>query len=132
MKISNPVRLGAAAVAAVLCCGLAAQAEEYRVLPSDSTTVCQSGTKTDWMVLEGPDDVSVARADGNKLNAAICVSDEDRNVVNIRWKANGYWKTSGNITDGCAEILGASKVKVRAVDTGFYHQVATYYSCVQE
>jgi hypothetical protein len=130
MKIPNPMRLGAAVAAAALCCSLTAQAEEYRDLPSDNTTVCQSGTKSESMVLEGEDDVSVARADGDKLNTAICVGDDS--VANIRWKANGYWKTSGNITDGCAEILGASKVKVRAVDTGFYHQVATYYTCVQE
>jgi hypothetical protein len=125
------MRLGATAAAVALCCSLTAQAEEYRVMPSDTTTVCQSGGKTDWMVLEGPDDVSVARARGDKLNTAICVSDDSRSAVNIRWRANGYWKASGNIDNGCAEILGASHVKVRAVDTDF-HQVATYYTCVQE
>ena len=131
MKISNPMKLGAVAAAAAICFSLTAQAEEYRVMPSDSTTVCQSGAKTDWMVLEGPDDVLVARADGDKLNTAICVSDESRSAVNIRWRANGYWKTSGNLGNGCAEILGASKVKVRAVNTNF-REIATYYRCVQE
>ena len=125
------MKLGAVAAAAAICFSLTAQAEEYRVMPSDSTTVCQSGAKTDWMVLEGPDDVLVARADGDKLSTAICVRDESRSAVNIRWKANGYWKTSGNLGNGCAEILGASKVKVRAVNTNF-REVATYYRCVQE
>jgi len=131
MKIPNAKRLGAIVVAAAICGGLAARAEEYRVVPGDGTTVCQSGTKSDLMVLERPDDVSVARADRDTLNAAICVSEDSRSAVNVRWKANGYWKSSGNITSGCAEILGASNIKVRAVDTNF-HQMATYYTCVQE
>jgi hypothetical protein len=106
-----------------------AAAEEYRVVPGDKVTVCQAGTEADWMPLDGPRDVSVARADSDKLNVAVCAA--DGGAVNVRWRANGYWKASGNITDGCAEILGASKVKVRAVTTNF-HQSASYHACVQE
>jgi len=106
-----------------------AAAEEYRVVPSEKVTVCQAGTEADWVPLDGPRDVSVARADGDILNVAVCAADDG--AVNVRWRANGYWKASGNITDGCAEILGASKVKVRAVTTNF-HQSASYHACVQE
>jgi hypothetical protein len=129
MKIGSSMTLLAAVAAAAMGVGLAAQAEEYRVVPSDKVTVCQAGTEADWMPLEGPRDVSVARADSDKLNVAVCAAEDS--AVNVRWRANGYWKASGNITDGCAEILGASKVKVRAVTTNF-HQSASYHACVQE
>lgn len=107
------------------------QAEEYRVVGADAATACQSGTKSDTMTLNGPRDTSVARADGDKLNVAVCVDPSSKGVVNVRYRANSYWYSSGNVSEGCVEILGTSKVKVRAVDTNF-HQTATYYSCVQE
>ena len=122
--------LSALVAAASISAAAVAQAEEYRLLPSEPGT-CQQGEKSDWMVLEGPHDVSVARAHGDTVNTAICVDDDKKQAVNIRWKANGYWKTSGTVSHGCAEILGASKVKVRAVNTNF-HETATYYSCVKE
>jgi hypothetical protein len=106
-----------------------AAADEYRVVPSDKVTACQAGTDADWVPLQGPRDVAVARADSDKLNVAVCAANDG--AVNVRWRANGYWKASGNITDGCAEILGASRVKVRAVATNF-HQTASYRACVQE
>ncbi|HEV8388728.1 MAG TPA: hypothetical protein VGQ35_02740, partial [Dongiaceae bacterium] len=102
-----------------------------RIVADDAASVCPAGAKADWTPLEGPRDVSIAHADGDTLNVAVCVAENSKSAVNVRWKANGYWKSSGNITDGCAEILGASKVKVRAVYTNF-HQSATYNSCVQE
>jgi hypothetical protein len=129
MKIASSMTLLTAVAAAAMGVGLAAQAEEYRVVPADHVTVCQVPAEADWVQLEGPRDVQVARADGDTLNAAVCAGDDG--AVNVRWRANGYWKTTGNIAGGCAEILGASKIKVRAVDTNF-HQTAAYQACVQE
>ena len=83
------------------------------------------------MTLDGPRDASVAQADGDKLNVAVCVDPSSKGAVNVRYRANSYWYSSGNVSEGCVEILGASRVKVRAVDTNF-HQTAAYYSCIQE
>jgi hypothetical protein len=108
-----------------------AQAEEYRIVAADAAAACKSGTKSETMTLDGPRDASVAHADGDKLNVAVCVNESSKSAVNVRYRANSRWSSSGNVSEGCVEILGASKVKVRAVDTNF-HQTATYYSCVQE
>ena len=56
MRSSSATRLAAMAIAVSVCGGVAAQAEQYRVVPNDSATVCQSGTKTDPVVVEGRDD----------------------------------------------------------------------------
>jgi hypothetical protein len=118
-----------AATAVIWHCQFA-QAEEYRVA-ADAATACKSGEKSETMTLDGPREASVARADGDKLNVAVCVDPSSKSAVHVRYRANSYWYSSGNVSDGCVEILGASNVKVRAVDTNF-HQIATYYSCVQE
>jgi hypothetical protein len=123
-------RLSAVAAAALIWQSQVAQAEEYRVA-ADAATACKSGEKSETMTLDGPREASVARADGDKLNVAVCVDPGSKSAVHVRYRANSYWYSSGNISDGCVEILGASRVKVRAVDTNF-HQTATYYSCVQE
>jgi hypothetical protein len=123
-------RLSAVAAAALIWQSQIAQAEEYRVA-ADAATACKSGEKSETMTLDGPREASVARADGDKLNVAVCVDPGSKSAVHVRYRANSYWYSSGNISDGCVEILGASRVKVRAVDTNF-HQTATYYSCVQE
>lgn len=123
--------LSAVAAAAVIWQCQFAQAEEYRIVGADAARACQSGEKSETMTLQGPRDVSVARADGDKLNVAVCVDPGSKGAVNVRYRANSYWYSSGNVSEGCVEILGASKVKVRAVDTNF-HQTATYYSCIQE
>jgi hypothetical protein len=122
--------LPAIAAAALIWQSQIAQAEEYRVGP-DAATACKSGEQSETTTLEGPREASVARADGDKLNVAVCVDPSSKSAVHVRYRANSYWYSSGNVSEGCVEILGASKVKVRAVDTNF-HQIATYFSCVQE
>lgn len=119
------------AVVAIVLCGNAAWAEQYRVVASDTATICQSGTKTDAMVAEGRDDVVVAAAEGDTLNTAVCVAEGSQSNLHVQWRAAGAWKSSGNIGAGCAEILGASNVLVRAVETNFV-QSATYYTCAKE
>jgi hypothetical protein len=127
----NAHALAAVVAAAVLWQAQIAQAEEYRIVGADAATACQSGEKSETMTLDGPRDASVARADGDKLNVAVCVDPASKGAVNVRYRANSYWYSSGNISEGCVEILGASRVQVRAVDTNF-HQTATYYACVRE
>jgi hypothetical protein len=129
MTIVKTLSAIAAAAAVIWQCQIA-QAEEYRVGP-DAATACKSGEKSETMTVDGPRDASVARADGDKLNVAVCVDPTSKSAVNVRYRANSYWYSSGNVSEGCVEILGTSKVKVRAVNTNF-HQSATYYSCVQE
>jgi len=127
MKSASMKRL--LTVAAVAMCGNQfAQADEFRLVPVDTSSVCQSGTKTESITLEGPGDTSIAQAEGDKLNVAVCTGAES--VVNVQWNAGGSWKSSGNVNSGCAEILGASDVKIRPVASGD-HLTATYYSCVQ-
>jgi len=116
-------------VAVVMCGSQLAQAEEFRLVPADTASACQSGTKTESMTLEGPGDTSIAQAEGDKLNVAVCTGADS--VVHVQWKAGGSWKSSGNVNAGCAEILGTSDVKVRPVVSGD-HLTATYYSCVQQ
>jgi hypothetical protein len=117
-------------VAAMAMCGSQlAQAEEFRLVPADTASVCQSGTKTESITLEGPGDTSIAQAEGDKLNVAVCTGADS--VVLVQWHAGGSWKSSGNVNSGCAEVLGASDVKVRPVASGD-HLTATYYSCVQQ
>ena len=128
MTSSSAKWLTAMSVVLVACGGAAAWAEQYKVVASDSATICQSSTKTDPVVVEGPDDVTIAAADGDAVNAAVCVSDGSQSNLHIQWKAAGAWKSSGNLTHSCAEILGASVVMVRAVNTNDV-QSATYYTC---
>jgi hypothetical protein len=128
MKTANMKQL-LTVVAAVTCGSQLAQAEEFRLVPVDTASVCQSGTKTESMTLEGPGDTSIAQAEGDKLNVAVCTGTDS--VVLVQWHAGGSWKSSGNVNSGCAEILGASDVKVRPVASGD-HLTATYYSCVQQ
>jgi hypothetical protein len=122
--------LSAMVAAALICQSQIAQAEEYRVAP-DAATTCNSGEKSETMTVDGPREASVARADGDKLNVAVCVDPSSKSAVNVNYRANSRWSSSGNVSEGCVEILGVSKVKVRAVDTNF-HQTAAYYTCVQE
>lgn len=128
MKTANMKHL-LAVVAMAMGGSQLAQAEEFRLVPVDTASVCQSGTKTESMTLEGSGDTSIAQAEGDKLNVAVCTGAES--VVNVQWNAGGSWKSSGNVNSGCAEILGASDVKVRPVASGD-HLTATYYSCVQQ
>lgn len=130
MTFAHVWALSAVAAAAIIWQSQFAQAEEYRVGP-DAATACKSGEKLETMTLDGPRESSIARADGDKLNVAVCVDPGSKSAVHVRYRANSYWYSSGNVSEGCVEILGTSKVKVRAVDTNF-HQIATYYSCVQE
>ena len=127
----NARALAAILAAAVICQSQIAQAEEYRIVAADAATACQSGEKSETMTLEGSRDASVARTDGDKLNVAVCVDPSSKSALNVRYRANSYWYSSGNVSEGCVEILAASRVKVRAVDTNF-HQTAAYYSCVQQ
>ena len=128
---SSSTKWMAPAVVAIVLCSNAAWAEQYRVVASDTATICQSGTKTDAMVAEGRDDVVVATAEGDTLNTAVCVAEGSQSNLHVQWRAAGAWKSSGNIGAGCAEILGASNVLVRAVETNFV-QSATYYTCAKE
>ena len=130
MTYAHVWRLSAVAAAAMILQSPFALAEDYRVGP-DAATACQSGEKSDTATIDGPREASVARSDGDKLNVAVCVDPSSKSAVHVRYRANSYWYSSGNVSDGCVEILGTSRVKVRAVDTNF-HQTAMYYSCVQE
>jgi len=106
-------------------------AEQFHVVSPDTAQACQSGTKSDETTIDVPKEIKFARADRDTLDAAVCVSDTSRAAIQVTWKANGYRRNSGNITHGCAEVLGASKVMVRPVETNF-HGTATYYTCVKE
>jgi hypothetical protein len=130
MTFAHVWTLPAIAAAAIVWQSQIAQAEEYRVA-ADAATACKSGEKSETMTLDGPREASVARADGDKLNVAVCVDPASQSAVHVRYRANSYWYSSGNVSEGCVEILGTSKVKVRAVDTNF-HQNAAYYTCVAE
>ena len=123
-------RLSAIVAAALLWQAQIADAEEYRVAP-DAATACKSGEKSETMTVDGPREASVARADGDKLNVPVRIDPSSKSVVNVRYRANSRWSSSGNVNEWCVEILGVSKVTVRAVDTNF-HQTAAYYTCVQE
>jgi hypothetical protein len=121
----------ALALGLALAGSLAASAEQFRVMPDESGTSCQSGAKSEVTTIEGPDDVKIVRAEGDSVNAAVCVSEGSKSAIHVRWKANSQWKSSGTIGQGCAEILGASKIKVRPVNTN-WQESATYYTCVQQ
>ncbi|HJR22470.1 MAG TPA: hypothetical protein VJ822_12660 [Dongiaceae bacterium] len=131
MKSSSTIRLGAIAVAAAVCGGVAAKAEQYRVVVSDSGTICESGTKSEPVVIEGRDVVTIAQAEGDTLNTAVCMGEGSQGNLHVQWKAGDIWKSTGNIGIGCAEILGASNVKVRAVEP-YLVQAASYYTCTKE
>ncbi len=132
MKIISTTMVPALALALALTAlgSPPALAEQYRVFDGGAPDVCQSGTRSDPVTIEGEDDVNVAREGEDSVNAVVCVP-EGGGAVHVRWKASGYWKSSGTIGDGCAEILGASEIKVRPVNTGF-QPTATYYTCLQE
>lgn len=131
MKTTGMTLAPALALVLAMLGSPAAQAEVYRVHGGETATACQSGAKSDWTTIEGENEIKIARAEHDTVNAAICVSEDSTSGVHVRWKSNGYWKSSGTISHGCAEILGASKIKVRPVNTNF-HELATYYTCVQE
>lgn len=131
MKIFSTTIVPALALALATLGGPAALAEQYRVFDGETPAVCQSGTRSDAVTIEGEDDVKIARADQDTVNAAVCVPADAGGAIHVRWKAGGYWKSSGTIGHGCAEILGASKIKVRPVNTNF-QEAATYYTCLQE
>ena len=147
MKSSSAIRLAAIAVAATVCGGVAAKAEQYRIVPSDSGTICESGTKSEPVVIEGRDVVTIAppegdtsaqaegdtsaQPEGDTLNTAVCVGEGSQGNLHVQWKAGDAWKSTGNIGIGCAEILGASSVKVRAVES-YLDQAVSYYTCSKE
>ena len=144
MKSSSAIRLAAIAVAATVCAGVAAKAEQYRVVPSDSGTICESGTKSEPVVIEGRDVVTiaqpavaqaegdtVAQPEGDTLNTAVCVGEGSQGNLHVQWKAGDAWKSTGNIGIGCVEILGASSVKVRAVEP-YLDEAVSYYTCTKE
>jgi hypothetical protein len=147
MKSSSAIWLAAIAAAATVCGGVAANAEQYRIVPSESGTICESGTKSEPVVIEGRDVVTVAppegdtstqpqgdtstQPQGDTLNTAVCVGEGSQGNLHIQWKAGGAWKSTGNIGTGCAEILGASSVKVRAVEP-YLDQAVSYYTCSKE
>lgn len=139
MKSSSAIRLAAIAVAASVCGGVAAKAEQYRVVPSDSGTICESGTKSEPVVIEERDVVTIAppegdtsaQAEGDTFNTAVCVGEGSQGNLLVQWKAGDAWKSTGNIGIGCAEILGASNVKVRAVES-YLDQPVSYYTCTKE
>ena len=76
MTIVHAKTLAAAVAATALIwqCQFA-QAEEYRVGP-DAATACKSGEKSETMTLEGPREVSVARA--NERKASTLYAEVDR------------------------------------------------------
>ncbi len=131
MKIADTKGLSIILAALALLGSQAAQAEQYHVVNPDSAQACQSGTKSDETTLDVPKEIKLARAKGDTVDAAVCVSDNSKAAIQVTWKANGYWRSSGNITHDCAEVLGASKVMVRPVEANF-HGTATYYTCVKE
>jgi hypothetical protein len=128
MKHSSARRMAAIAVVTAIFGSQAAWAEQYRVVASDAGTICDTSAKTEPVVIEGPDDVTIATAEGDTVNTAVCVSDGSQSNLHVQWSAGGVWKSTGNLIHSCAEILGASTVKVRAVDTNAV-QSATYYTC---
>ena len=65
------------------------------------------------------------------MNTAVCVGEGSQGNLHVQWKAGGAWKSTGNIGIGCAEILGASSVKVRAVES-YLDQAVSYYTCSKE
>lgn len=128
MNMMRMKSVPALAIALALLGSQAVHAEQYRTVAADSAAACQSGTKTEG-TLEGPEDVEIARADGDTVNAAICPG--TGSVLHVQWASGGSWKSSGNVSGGCAEIVGASEITVRAVSTNF-HESATYSACLQE
>jgi len=111
--------------------GQAALAEEFRIVGPDAAQACQSGTKSEEMTLDAPKEIKLARADGDTIVAAVCVVPGSDAAVQVTWRANGYWGNSGTVSHDCTEVVGASKVKLRPVETNF-HGTATYYTCVKE
>ena len=65
------------------------------------------------------------------MNTAVCVGEGSQGNLHVQWKAGDAWKSTGNIGIGCAEILGASSVKVRAVES-YLAQAVSYYTCTKE
>jgi len=144
MKSSSAIRLAAIAVAATVYGGVAAKAEQYRVVPSESGTICESGTKSEPVVIERRDVVTiaqpavaqkegdtVAQPAGDTLNTAVCVGEGSQGNLHVQWKAADAWKSTGNIGNGCAEILGASSLKVSAVES-YLDEAVSYYTCSKE
>ena len=112
--------------------------------PASSGTICESGTKSEPVVIEGRDVVTVAppalaqaegdtvaQPEGDTLNTAVCVGEGSQGNLHVQWEAGGAWKSTGNIGIGCAEILGASSVKVRAVEP-YLDEAVSYYTCTKE
>jgi hypothetical protein len=127
---------------AMLASPVAFAAGQFRVVPDETGTICQSGTKSDAMTIEGPDEVMVTDEKQGGVNAAICVSPDSVSAVHVSWdressgtvgdgeSSGTVGESSGTVGHGCAEILGASNIRVRAVNTNF-HESATYYTCIQ-
>ena len=111
--------------------GQAALAEEFRIVSPDAAQACQSGAKSEEMTLDAPKEIQLARAKSDTIAAAVCLAPGSDAAVQVTWRANGYWRNSGTVSHDCTEILGASKVKLRPVETNF-HGTATYYTCVKE
>jgi hypothetical protein len=104
----------------------------------------ESGTKSEPVVIEGRDVVTIAQPavaqaegdtsaqpEGDTLNTAVCVGEGSQGNLHVQWKAGDAWKSTGNIGIGCVEILGASSVKVRAVEP-YLDEAVSYYTCTKE
>jgi hypothetical protein len=103
-----------------------ATAEDYQVT-GNPDTLC-TGAKSDVMTLEGPRDVWLTQKHDEQSDVTVCVPDDSPGNAFIQWKSAGYWKGSGIMRNGCAQIQGSRAVKIRAVQTNF-HETATYYTC---
>jgi hypothetical protein len=124
MKNRNSLALALLTIGALAT--MPAAAEDYRVT-GNADTLC-TGTKSDIMTLDGPRDVWLTQKHDEQSDVTICVPDDSPGNAFVQWEAAGYWKASGIMRNGCAEIQGARSVKIRAVETNF-HDTATYYTC---
>jgi hypothetical protein len=137
MKITRTHAVAVFALA-MFASPVAFAAGQFRVVPDETGTICQSGTKSDAMTIEGPDEVKVTDEKQGAVNATICVSPDSVSAVHLNWHqevsgestGDSGGLSSGTVGHGCAEILGVSNIRVRAVNTNF-HESATYYTCIQ-
>ena len=126
--MKNRHNLALALVTIGMFAALPAAAEDYRVTGKPDT-LC-TGAKSDVLTLSGPRDVWLTQKDDEQSNVTVCVPDDSPGNAFVQWKSAGYWKGSGIMRNGCAQIQGARSVKIRAVQTNF-HDTATYYTCSQ-
>jgi hypothetical protein len=124
MKNRNSLALALLAIGVLAT--VPAAAEDYKVT-GNPDTLC-TGAKSDALTLEGPRDVWLTQKHDEQSDVTVCVPADSPGNVYVQWKSAGYWKGSGIMRNGCAEIQGSRSVKIRAVETNF-HDTATYYTC---